>query len=537
MKKKLPTGIQSIKKILADQEYVYVDKTAIIKKILNLGAPHCFISRPRRFGKSLFLDTLKEIFLGNKELFKECAIYRSDYAWKKHPVIYFDFAKLSNTDPEALKNDLVVTLKRLMASYDISFDEPEASAQLHLNVLIEELAKKEGPVVVLIDEYDKPIIDRLHDTDLAFANKDILQSFFGTLKSLDKHLRFTFTTGISKFAKVSLFSGFNNLKDLTMNTDYADMMGYTEEELKVAFKEHIQAIIEKRGEGSEEDVIDDIRTWYNGYRFTKSEVCVYNPFSTLNYMDEQEFSSYWYSSGTPSFLINQVRKKPISLTSLRGKAALKTTLSDISNLDRINLSALMFQTGYLTIKGYNPEEDSYLLDFPNREVERAFFNSLLEEFAELEPLMVRRTAKEIYHDLESFNLTSFFEKINTHFAKVSYHLFANAQEGFYHAIFFTLLEAAGIKTCSELATNIGRIDLASELPETIVIFELKLDQTADTAFGQAEVKKYKERYSGDGKNILVIGINFSSTSRNISDWRGELLSPSGETLKTLSPTQ
>ncbi|MCB1082400.1 MAG: AAA family ATPase [Chlamydiia bacterium] len=536
MKKKLPTGIQSIKKILGDQEYVYVDKTAIIKEIIDLGAPHYFVSRPRRFGKSLFLDTLKEIFLGNKELFKECAIYKSDYAWEKHPVLYFDFSKIGHRTPEQLEASLKTKLELIAKEHDISIVTTDLL--IGFDTLITELANKyHSKVVVLIDEYDKPIIDCIDDTSIANQNRNVLKQFFGTLKGADGHLKFTFFTGVSRFSHVSIFSGLNNLKNITMDQRYAAIMGYTEEELKVAFKEHIQAIIEKRGEGSEEDVIDDIRTWYNGYRFTKSEVCVYNPFSTLNYMDEQEFSSYWYSSGTPSFLINQVRKKPISLTSLRGKAALKTTLSDISNLDRINLSALMFQTGYLTIKGYNPEEDSYLLDFPNREVERAFFNSLLEEFAELEHLMVRRTAKEIYHDLESFNLTSFFEKINIHFAKVSYHLFANAQEGFYHAIFFTLLEASGIKTCSELATNIGRIDLASELPETIVIFELKLDQTADTAFGQAEVKKYKERYSGDGKNILVIGINFSSTSRNISDWRGELLSPSGETLKTLSPTQ
>ena len=313
------------------------------------------------------------------------------------------------------------------------------------------------------------------------------------------------------------------------------MMGYTKDELKHYFHQHILAIIQNRKEqGSsveESDILDEVRTWYNGYRFSRSEECVYNPFSTLNYMDEKEPKTYWYSSGTPSFLIDQIQNYPQSIIPLRGISVTESALSDISRVDKINLAALMFQTGYLTIRGFNREENSYDLDFPNKEVKDAFFNSLLEDFTEVNPLEISRTAKEVRKDLENLNLISFINKMNVHFAKMPYHVFQHAKEGFYQAIFFTFLETSGVKTSSEIATNIGRIDLMTETPETICIFELKLDKTADIALTQAETKKYRERFSQSEKNVLVMGINFCSETRNISDWKGKLFSASGTLVK------
>ncbi|MCB1081638.1 MAG: AAA family ATPase [Chlamydiia bacterium] len=534
--KKLPIGIQSTKKILSENEYVYVDKTGFIKKLIDEGASHYFLSRPRRFGKSLFLNTLEEIFKGNKELFKGCEIYNSDYEWKKHPILYVNFAQIESKTPEQLENDLKETLQELADSHQLSITGP--SIKPFLRKLIPALAK-DASVVVLVDEYDHPIINHLDDPKIAEKNREVLKSFFETLKNLDRYLKFTFITGVSKFSHVSLFSGYNNLKDITMDPRYAGMMGYTEEELRRNFKAYIHSIAKSRSDQgastTEDDIVDEVRTWYNGYRFSKGETCVYNPFSTLNYMDEKEVQSYWYNTGTPSFLIGEIKKHPQSVIPLSGTSAIKSALSDISKVDHIKLSALMFQTGYLTIRGFNAEENSYQLDFPNSEVKEAFLNSLIQEFTEVDPLEVSRAANEVRNDLESLNLDGFIRKMNVHFAKMPYHIFAQAKEGFYQAVFFTFLEKSGIKTSSEISTNIGRIDLMTETDQSICIFELKLDKTAEITLTQAETMKYRERFAESEKQTLVVGINFSSESRNISEWKGRLFSPSGDAIKDILP--
>ena len=532
--KKLPIGIQNIREILEENQ-VYVDKTGFAKDLIETGK-HYFMSRPRRFGKSLFLNTLEEIFKGNKELFKSCQIYNSDYDWEEYPVLYLDFAQILNKSPQQLETGLKESLQDMANLHKISVTG--FSSQSQLKRLVMELAKK-NRVVVLVDEYDSPIINNLKNIELAEQNRDLMKDFFGTLKSLDRYLKFTFVTGVSKFSQVSLFSGPNNLTDITMDPRYAGMMGYTGEEIKQSFSKHIQAIVKKRNakgkQISERDVLEEIREWYNGYRFSEKTLSVYNPYSTLLFLDAMKPKSYWYRTGTPSFLIDEVKKHPQSVIPLSGTSATESMLSDISKLDRIHLSALMFQTGYLTIQDYNPEEDSYKLGFPNREVKQAFFNSLLQEFTEIEPLEVSRKAEQVRKDLENFDLQSFIQIMNVHFAKIPYHLFTHAKEGFYQTVFFTFLEKSGIKTSAEIATNIGRIDLIFETPKVIYIFELKLNKSSNSAFNQAEGKKYKERYLRDGKEIMVLGINFSSTSHNISEWKGALFSSSGKLIREFLP--
>lgn len=534
--KKLPIGIQSIEKILGEGRYIYVDKTQFAKQLMDEGSPHYFLSRPRRFGKSLFLNTLEEIFKGNKELFKECQIYHSDHDWQSYPILHFDFARIASGTHKQFILGLKAVLEKMSSHYGICIKGP--SIQFQLEVLIENLAKK-NQVVVLVDEYDSPIINNLNKLEVAEQNRDLMKDFFGTLKSLDRYLKFTFVTGVSKFSQVSLFSGPNNLTDITMDPKYAGMMGYTEEELKRCFTEHIKSISKRRScQGKrvlEEEVLLEIRTWYDGYRFSEKELPIYNPYSTLRFLNAQKAESYWYSTATPSFLIDEVKKHPQSIVPLSGISALKSTLLDISKLDKIHLAALMFQTGYLTIQDYNQEEDSYRLGFPNKEVRQAFFNSLLQEFAEVDPLEISRVAREIRRDLENFDLESFVSKMNVHFAKMAYQLFSKASEGFYQAVFFTFLEKSGISTTAEIATNIGRIDLVSNMPNATYVFELKLDKTADIAFNQAEAKKYRERYSHHGKDILVMGINFSSQSRNIGDWKGAVFSPRGKLIEEFLP--
>lgn len=379
--KKLPVGIQSIREIL-EEDQVYIDKTGFALNLIKNGK-HYFISRPRRFGKSLFLNTLQEIFSGNKELFKGLEIYESDYDWQKYPVVSLDFSKIANSTPDELKTALKIRLEIIAKEHDISIITTDI--QVALDTLVVQLSKKyKNRVTVLIDEYDKPIIDRLDDLHIAQQNKDTLKGFFGTLKGLDPELRFTFVTGISKFSQVSLFSGLNNLKDITMDSRYAGMMGYTEEELKANFQDHICSIVNERNQQghlvTEENIIDELRNWYNGYRFSKSDVCVYNPFSTLNFMDKKETGSYWYSTGTPSFLIDQLKKHPNSVISLDGTTAREDELMDISSLEEIDLGALMYQAGYFTIKDYHPTSKRYYLGLPNEEVRTAFMNSLVKNF-------------------------------------------------------------------------------------------------------------------------------------------------------------
>ena len=279
---------------------------------------------------------------------------------------------------------------------------------------------------------------------------------------------------------------------------------------------------------TEGEVLNEIKEWYNGYRFTKRDTSVYNPYSTLKFMRTKDAMGFWYSSGTPSFLIDNLKREPLSISTLSGTESSMSDLLDISSLEYIDIPALMFQTGYLTIKDYNENEQSYKLDFPNREVREAFYHSLIKEFTRINPLELKKASVQVKEDLKNYNLNSFIDQMNVHFSKISYQMFVDSREGFFEAIFFTFLEKSGIHTTAEMTTNIGRIDLVSETEGAIYIFELKLDKSASTALEQAFLKKYKERYSDSGKEVLLMGINFDSKSRNISDWKGVVFDSSGK---------
>lgn len=527
--KKLPIGIQSISEILTEG-YIYADKTGFAHQLIEDGK-HYFLSRPRRSGKSLFLDTLSEILKGNKELFKNCKIYGSSYPWQKHPVLSFDFSKIASTTPEDFKVGLEAVLKAMGEAQGIKVSGP--SVQFQLETLITALSKQ-NRVAVLVDEYDHPIINNLKKLEVAEQNRDLMKNFFGTLKSLDKYLRFSFVTGVSKFSQVSLFSGPNNLDDITMDPKYAGMMGYTEEELRHCFAEHIQVIANERSQAgkcvTEEEVLKEIRFWYNGYRFSKEEICVYNPFSTLKFMKAKETMGYWYSTGTPSFLIDQVKKHPESALPLAGVTARGSDLMDISSLDQIDLKALMFQTGYLTIQGYDDLTKRYQLGFPNQEVREAFIDSLIKHFA---PVDVGISSK-CEEAMKEQDPALFFEHIRVALASFPYQLFIDAKERTYHAILLGMMNGMGFAVEAERSTNIGRIDIVLRTAKTTYIFEIKLDGTAEAALQQVHQKKYFEQYLHKGKEIALIGVNFSSKTRNISEWKGEVLSETGKPVRTLS---
>jgi hypothetical protein len=527
--KKLPIGIQSIRKILSNNEYVYVDKTSFIKQLIDEGSPHYFLSRPRRFGKSLFINTLEEVFSGNKDLFKGFQIYESDYSWEEHPVVHIDFSKIANRSPEKLETAIKTKLEIIARKNNVSIITNDVEGAL--DTLITELSEnKNSKVVVLIDEYDKPIIDQIENPEISRANKDILKGFFGVLKGLDDNLKFTFTTGVSKFAQVSLFSGLNNLRDITMTPEFSGMMGYTEEEIKKYFSEHLKAL--KTYNNKEEEVLETLRYWYNGYRFSESSTCVYNPFSTLSFLKDKKVKPYWYRTGTPSFLVDQLKKYSTSMIPIDGTTATEEELLDINSIEEIDVKALMYQTGYFTIKEYNPTSKRYHLGLPNEEVRSAFINSLVKNFASI--INVKASEKFV-KALQDYEINLLFQHLSQGFASFAYQVFSEAKERTYQGMLLSMLYGMGFDPISEKSTNLGRIDVALELPKITYILELKLDSNPEKALDQIRKKEYFKPYTHKGKEIAIVGASFSSEKRNISDWKGEILSENGELIKTLKP--
>ena len=528
--KNLPIGIQTIQEIITNG-YIYVDKTQFALELIKEGK-HYFLSRPRRFGKSLFVSTLKEIFKGNKALFEGCHIAESNYDWKPYPVLLLNFGDIKNKTPEKLEVDLRDTLNTIGEEQGIEVVKP--SLESHLKALIKALAKN-GRVVILIDEYDKPLIDHLHNQEVAEGNRQLLQDFFGVLKNLDEYIKFTFITGVSKFSKVSLFSGANHLNDISMSAQYAAMMGYTQEELTEYFGQHIQAIAEKRNQKgqptSEEDILAEIKDWYNGYRFSEEEIYIYNPFSTLKYLAEKKPESYWFATGTPFFLTKQIKKYSKDLVPLSGTQAKGDELMGSGNIEKINLKALMFQSGYLTIESYNEKTRYYQLRFPNKEVREAFIHSLIEHFAELN----EKFSAQMRTLLEEDNLPVFFEKIKGRFSKLPYQTFSKAQEHTYHGLLFSILNSIDLEVSAEVSNNSGRLDLLIQMPKTTYVIELKLNRTPEEGLHQIISKGYDKPYLGQGKSIARIGLNFSSNKRNIDTWQGELLDEDGALIRKLAP--
>ena len=523
--KKLPIGIQNIREILTEGQ-LYVDKTQFALNLIQNGK-HYFLSRPRRFGKSLFLSTLEEIFKGNKDLFTGCYIAERNYDWAPHLVLHLNLAEVLNETTQDFKASLQRDIAGLATKHNLDVDIP--SAQEGLRNLVETLSK-ERQVVVLIDEYDKPIIDNLHRLDVAEGNRELLQSFFSTLKSLDKYIKFTFITGISRFSKVSLFSGANHLQDISMDARYAAMTGYTQEEVEQCFDAHIRDMAQAQSRTAE-NILEEIKAWYNGYRFSRAETHVYNPFSTLNYLSQRETRSYWYASGTPVFLLKELSKHPQSLVPLQGARAEENELTSSGSLHEIDLKALMFQTGYLTIQGYSTASRHYQLGFPNQEVREAFTQSLVKYFAKLNDAL----GAEMEDLLEAHDLTSFFSRIQQLLSKFPYQLFVKAQERTYHGFLLSLLSGMGLEVAAETPSSLGRVDVLLWVERTIYVMEIKLDQDPQAGIEQIKEQQYDKAHLGQGKSVALVGLTFSSKTRNLQRWAAELMDENGDLIKQLTP--
>ena len=438
MLRPLPLGIQTFSDIVKN-DFLYVDKTAHIYELIRYPKGAYFLSRPRRFGKSLLLSTLKDVFRGEQDLFKSLWLADSDYAWEQYPVIHLDFSLAQVKNLTDLSKSISTYLRWVAEEYQVSLAEGDYQTQFA--ELIVSLAK-DKPVVILIDEYDKPILDNIDDVATAQAIRETLKSFYTLIKGLDRHIRFVFITGISKFSRVGIFSGLNNLVDLSLNPKFSTMLGLTEAELSHYFSDYL-AELGQQQQISSADVMQEIRHWYNGFRFSATGQDIYNPFSTLLLFYHQRFSNYWFESGTPTFLIKLIQQQAYDIQQLEN---LKLDELDFSTYDIENLAIvpLLFQTGYLSIKDYNPERRLYTLYYPNFEVKSAFLSYLLSAFNYIERGLNTRQLWRLIDTLQSKDLNLFFTIFNTFLAQIPYDIQLK-QEKYYQSIFYLIFTLLGLR--------------------------------------------------------------------------------------------
>jgi Holliday junction resolvase-like predicted endonuclease len=504
MKKLLPIGISDFKK-LREGGYVYVDKTKYIYRLIKEGSGYYFLSRPRRFGKSLLLSTIRYLFEGKKELYKGLYI-EENWNWNEiYPVIRIDFSEAQVKNADELEKELKATIIETGRKYGYEYNK-EYTINRNLRLLIEgiyEINKKQ--VAILIDEYDKPILDNIEKKEEVEKIREVLKGFYTTLKGLDEYIKFVIVTGISKFSKVSLFSGLNQLKDISLDERYGNICGYTQEELEIYFKEYLEGVN-----------IEEVRDWYNGYNFLRDKV--YNPFDILLYLDSKIFDSYWYKTGTPSFLIKLIKEKEYDVSELENKIV-KRNILERFDLEEIRIEALMFQTGYLTIKEvYNKEYgQEYKLGYPNKEVRISFNEDIL-------PLVLSKDIRENIADkiieiLKEEKLEELREQIELLMSNISYVHYKG--ESSYVIAIFSLLYSTGLNVITEDNTHKGRIDLVVIVNKRIVyIVEVKVierEEEKGKAIRQIQEREYYKKYMNYDK-IYIVGIELNKVKKRIENY-------------------
>ena len=505
--------MQTFRKVREEHCY-YVDKTAYIRRLLDEGE-HYFLSRPRRFGKSLFLDTCKELFEGNEGLFEGLAIHEQ-WDWSvRHPVLRLSFGSGNFKEPSHLPATVMAQLDAVERETGVV--SGYASASDRFGHMLDALHRQAGrPVAVLVDEYDKPILDALDVPDIARANRDFLRGLYATIKDCDAHVRFTFLTGVSKFSKVSLFSGLNNLKDITLDPRYSAICGYTDADLDTVFAPELPGLDR-----------DEIRDWYNGYSWRGAER-VYNPFDILLLFDTREFDAYWFETGTPTFLIETLVERGVSALALDGMVGSANLLSTF-DVDAIAPEALLFQTGYLTVQGTESRggRTRYRLGYPNREVFQSLNESLLA-YLTRDPQR-ERNGDRLYDLLMAGDVPALKELFHAFFASIPCEWYTNNDiarfEGYYASVFYAYFASvlgAGV-TVEDSGTR-GRADMAVRAGGRVYLFEFKVAEQAGpgAALEQLRTKAYADKYRALGEPVHLVGVEFSSASRNVVAFDHEL---------------
>ena len=494
--------------------YLYVDKTKHLERLVTTNK-YYFLSRPRRFGKSLFLSTLKAYFLGKKELFKGLYIETVEKDWKEYPVLYLDLNSGIYDSEERLLNNLNYHLSEWEEQYNIQtkFVNPEDRLSNIIKTAVKQTGKQ---VVVLVDEYDKPLLQTIDNEELHDKFKGILKGVYSVLKSCDEYIRFGFLTGVTKFSKISLFSDLNNLMDISLDENYTDICGITEEEIKTNFKEHLQAFAEKENT-TKEDILSQLKAMYDGYHFSKNtDVDIYNPFSLINSLTRREFENYWFQTGTPTFLIKLLQENDYDLKDLsEGNITARDLTSKESMLSAP--VALFYQSGYLTIKDYNKKSGAYKLGYPNKEVEESFLDFILPKYMHTNENASFSYVEKMYENLENGEIEDFLKTMKTFFASVPYGLIKDT-ENHYQTVIFIICKLIGFIVEAEYKIVNGRIDMIVRTDNFLYLFEFKFDKSAKEALQQIDSKDYPLAFQQDERKLYKIGVNFSSQTKNIDEY-------------------
>ena len=487
----------------SDGSFLYVDKTAWIHKLVTKGKIY-FLSRPRRFGKSLLISTLEALFLGRRDLFEGLAIAKTDYDFKAYPVIRLDLSKFANDNAEVLKAEL----HREFDKYEARWERPKTSHDMPLKARLRALLEGLEKSVFLIDEYDKPILDHMANLEIADQNRELLRELFSPLKSEDEYLKFVFLTGVTRFTKVSIFSDVNNLEDISMAPDYSDIVGFNETEMMEALAPYIDNFAAQT-QTDFAQVSSKLRARYNGYRFSIAPTKVYNPWSVLSTFKTHTFKDHWFSTGTPSFLLELIKKdKRFHVKDMRGAGVSDLGL-DQYRLNRLDLIPLLFQSGYLTIADVKDDEQGscYILDYPNNEVERALAQFLLNGLSGAPVSEIRGLLPRLKEALEGEDLEQFFTLVNRDFFTEFPYDLQISMEKYYTSIYHLIFLLIGARARAEEKTNIGRIDEVVEVGDKIYIFEFKYQGSAEVGLAQIQSKQYPQRFIKSGKTIIPVGVN------------------------------
>ena len=516
----LPIGIQDFED-LRNRGCIYVDKTALIYKLATEGKPY-FLSRPRRFGKSLLLSTMESYFLGKKELFKGLAIEKLEKDWTEYPVLRISFG----VDNFETRQKLLEVLDDTLTEYEKKFKIAKTSElpSIRFKTLIRTVSEKfNKKVVILIDEYDKPILDALY-TEYEEQNRQELRSFYSPLKDSDRYIRFLFITGITKVSQMNIFSGLNQLDDISMNQDFCTLCGIAESELEEYFEPEIAALAEAQ-EMTSGETTEKLALMYDGYHFSYPGEGVYNPFCLLKCFKERRFASYWFESGTPSFLVKTLQYQPVELENLvNGRLATENQFKNYDP-DSKNMLAVVYQSGYLTIKGYDRETALYTLDFPNREVEEGFLEVLLKKFVTAPYDEIGLEINNMKIALRNKNVDRVLAIIKSAIADLPTVVKKNMCENYYESVTHLMFRMTGFRVVSELQSVAGRSDVVVATKDAVFIFELKMDrgrafdEVADEALSQIDAGGYADRFAVSGKQMLKAGIVFSSEAKGMVGWK------------------
>ena len=514
---KYPIGLQNFPR-LRKEGMLYVDKTEYIHKLVSGSSHYIFLSRPRRFGKSLTISTLEEYFRGNREFFRGLAIDSLEpRPWPRHAVLHIDF----NAQLYQKEGDLESFINKKLSDWEAIYgsDERETSFTMRFLGIIERAARATGRgTVVLIDEYDKPLLDVIDKPSLLASNRDILKSFYGGMKSAQAYLRFVMLTGVGKIAQLNVFSGLNNIRDISMDIDYSGICGITEEELQGVLQPGVKILADTLGISLSE-AYESLKKYYDGYHFAEDFLDIYNPFSLLSALQSRSLRSYWYATGTPTYLVKALRDNDEPIQEL-GECYCKPSMLFNGDVLGVNLMVILYYSGYLTLKAYDREYDEYTLGYPNEEVTTGFIGGLLPLVSHLSQAKSESMIMRMSREIRDNRIDDFLNTMKIFFASPDYQV-ADANEYHYQDVIYCISKLIGFDAKLEYHTSQGRIDMTLFTRTHIYIFEFKLDKSARIAMSQIDRNQYALPFEADGREIVKVAVNFSSQTRNISDWQIE----------------